>query len=779
MGSPRRLLQLAPVAIALATVAFFAPALAPGASFLSYDTGYIHAPLKRFVAEELAQGRFPAWNPYSGLGAPLVSGAIDAVQHPFNLLWLAAPFPLAFDLWVILSYVLAATGGWAWARTLGRTGAAAAAAALGFGLSGFLVGQASNASYVTAFAALPWMLAAATRWAASGAPGDLGRVALASALCAAAGDPQGWGFCVLVLPPYVALVRGEVGAVALRRGAGGVLASLAGAAPFILPVVLWMPHTSRVGALQPYDFERFNLHPIRLVELLVPGLFASSEGSYLNEAFRLYAGNRWTAYPWVPSVYLGAAPMVLAVAGAVRSRIARAVLLAAVVFTWMAMGHHAGFAQLARHLPVLSGFRYWEKMAVWTTMLVVVAASLGIDAVRGDAALARRAGRTSAALSAALVVLAAALWAWPAAGVRAVELPGARATAEALVANLSHGLLHAGLALALLGGACWFAARRPGRWAGVALACVVIVDVTAASRSAWNVTRVDPWRDPPLARGLRAADALPGVVTPFEARSDRWKRLPPWDGYLLWVSATLDAPWNVPFRVRNVRQYVGMVPARVEEYQRAVGSAPGPATGIWGIAWIVAPDLPAAAGQAGLPPPYRAVATDDDLPAFAVAMPHRPRAYVAEGVVPATPASALRFVVDPRSVTSGLTLVESAIPAGWRPGGGEARIVRDEPSVVEIETTVEAPALLVLNDADAPGWTAAIDGAAAPIAAANWMARGVWVPTGAHRVRFEYRTPGLREGWAVFLLGAAALVGWSLARRRRRVGGTEDRAARA
>jgi len=49
---------------------------------------------------------------------------------------------------------------------------------------------------------------------------------------------------------------------------------------------------------------------------------------------------------------------------------ARWMIAAAVVFLWVALGDHAGFAEIARQLPVIGSFRYWEKMVVWPTLFL-------------------------------------------------------------------------------------------------------------------------------------------------------------------------------------------------------------------------------------------------------------------------------------------------------------------------------------------------------------------------------------------------------------------------
>jgi len=71
----------------------------------------------------------------------------------------------------------------------------------------------------------------------------------------------------------------------------------------------------------------------------------------------------------------------------------------------------------------------------------------------------------------------------------------------------------------------------------------------------------------------------------------------------------------------------------------------------------------------------------------------------------------------------------------------------------------------VLNDAFAPGWTAAIDGRSAHIYPVNYLARGVWVEPGRHTLVFEYHTPLLRAGWLMFSLEFAAIACWFFMRR--------------
>jgi hypothetical protein len=174
----------------------------------------------------------------------------------------------------------------------------------------------------------------------------------------------------------------------------------------------------------------------------------------------------------------------------------------------------------------------------------------------------------------------------------------------------------------------------------------------------------------------------------------------------------------------------------------------------------------------GVPPPYRAVASDPELPAWLVELPHRPRAYLATAVDRATPEEAEAFARS--GGAGGGTVVEAPVPAGLQapPAGaadaGAVELVKDLPGDTALRVVAARSALLVLNDAFAPGWSALVDGRPAEIVRTNALVRGVWMTPGSHEVRFLYRTPGLAVGWALALAGAAGLGAWGLAERMRR-----------
>ncbi len=87
-----------------------------------------------------------------------------------------------------------------------------------------------------------------------------------------------------------------------------------------------------------------------------------------------------------------------------------------------------------------------------------------------------------------------------------------------------------------------------------------------------------------------------------------------------------------------------------------------------------------------------------------------------------------------------------------------ARIVSYDSQRVQIETQSDAPAILMLNDANYPGWRAFVNGRPASILPADYLFRGVIVPTGRATVEFDYAPASFRIGALISLASLVVLV---------------------
>jgi len=77
---------------------------------------------------------------------------------------------------------------------------------------------------------------------------------------------------------------------------------------------------------------------------------------------------------------------------------------------------------------------------------------------------------------------------------------------------------------------------------------------------------------------------------------------------------------------------------------------------------------------------------------------------------------------------------------------GEAEIMSDKQSRIEIETKSSDCSILLLADSFVPGWKAYIDGKETEILAANINQKAIVLPKGKHQVLFEYEPAGFKKG---------------------------------
>lgn len=757
-------LGLAVVSLAL----FFLPALTTSAQFLSRDAGRMHAPTKLHLGQSLAQGRLEQWNSFEAWGTPRLGNAVDAVLHPFNLL-LLWPFPVAFKLWTLLSFLGAWIGAFVWARRVGTSAISASVAGAAFALCGHLVSSSDNQTYLTAYATLPWLFAALDAFLERPGPGRLALVGAASALAASAGDPQSWGLAIAAAPLY-ALAFGSEGRP-LRRLAlavPAVAAAALAAAPAILPVLWWLPETMRFRASHLATKPMWDLAPLRLPELVVPHVFRHPQESLSSKILEAIGGGDFL--PWAESVYLGVSVVLLAAVGAWASRRARWFWLAALGATWMAMGSTGGFLQIARHLPVLTSFRYWEKLAIWPALFLSIAAALGLEAVATLPAARAWLARFAAAGAVGLGALLMATGWLPEAFVAFLGhlAPGAE---DELAANLRDGLLHAAsvcAVVALLAGVL----RSPQAVAAVPVAMLVVVLLDLGAANARAYLLFDPaivWPTSSFGERLQSSAGKPRALT-LAAQEVPWLQLPPRAAWSRSGARLVEPCWNVSYGFSSLYYYGALHPRRGADLSRHyLGNAALSevlSLGAWSLEYLIVPGTVDLERELGLKPPFPIVVEDEAPPSRLVAIPHRERAYLAEQVRSVDARGAWRWATrQPMAGTE--SVIEGAVPADYRPPKGTAAVVVDEAERVEVLVEADSRALLILNDQFAPGWTATVDGRPVAIEPANWMVRGVWVDSGRHVVAFRYRTPGLLEGFAIASAGALALGAWALLLRRR------------
>ncbi len=485
------------------------PVVTGARTFFIRDVFTTHLPLKAFGAEQLREGRIPAFNPAWGLGQPFRGNPNALPFYPGNLAYLVLPFWSAFGLHYALHWLIALAAMGALARGLGMSRAAVLVAAITYAGSGWMVSALTFYNLLAVAAWWPLVLLGAVHGGRRGIA--LGGIACGLALLG--GEPVA---AALGLVPLLVMAISRLGwrrgfLTAMAIGAVGFLIAL----PQVVALLRILPFTYRGShGMSTEQATQFTLHPFRLIEMLVP--FPYGRPTWLGR-FGIWAPSIVPVIPLFMSLYFGIVGFGLALA-ATRKRPAWAVLAACGLALAIFAGH--GGDLLVRLSFGL--FRYPEKFLLWFALAVPLLAGWGLELVlvggRLWARLAAAAGVLFVALAAGLRLLTPTVVAGASRGL-ATRLDGtARTEALALLSTQfsawTVALLASGLALAV---AAWVMYRKPS-WSGAALAALQILLLAQLAPLLVTDTTA-PYREPaPWAKRLGPGAAVLNSVMAF----------PPW-----------------------------------------------------------------------------------------------------------------------------------------------------------------------------------------------------------------------------------------------------------
>ena len=138
-----------------------------------------------------------------------------------------------------------------------------------------------------------------------------------------------------------------------------------------------------------------------------------------------------------------------------------------------------------------------------------------------------------------------------------------------------------------------------------------------------------------------------------------------------------------------------------------------------------------------------------------------PRAFVARNAeVVSTAADALARMSDPAFVPEDTALLLPTLVALPQSNAAPASVAFVESSAERVVLEATGPGLLVLTDANYPGWKATVDGEDTPIVATDIVFRGLALGPGKHTVVFTFAPSSVTFGLTVSLATAAL---WLLA----------------
>lgn len=353
-----------------------------GQIILCPDDGVIfNVPLRVAATQITLGGSLPLWNPYVFSGMPLLGTAQAGLLFPLNWFYLVFSAPVATNMMVVSTYMLAGLGAYLYARRSGASIAGSLVTSFAWQMGGVLIAQLAHINIVQVAAMLPWIL-----WALDGYGSGLGRkwgalLAVFIALQVFVGHQQTLAYSVLLVSAYAAATA-LANSEARRRylqSLAFIAAGLALAAVQILPTFELLRNSPRAAATYEF-FTSFSMPRRSVLTFLAPYILGGGDGRLFRAP---YVGPPYYA-EYIG--YAGLLTLMLAlVAVLLWKRDARTLFWAgaAAVCLLLALGGNLPFGlnRLIYHIPILNLFRVPARHLMEVNFALAVLAGRGLTAL--------------------------------------------------------------------------------------------------------------------------------------------------------------------------------------------------------------------------------------------------------------------------------------------------------------------------------------------------------------------------------------------------------------
>ena len=323
-------------------------------------------------------------------GMPLFGAAQAGVLFPLNWFYLFFSIPVATNLMMLSSYMLAALGAYLYARRSGSSIAGAALTSMVWQWSGFFLGQIGHTNILHTAAMLPWLLWAVDGYGTSGKRSRGLLLAVLVAIQLFAGHQQTFVYALLVVVAYAVVMwratkkqkesspQSQQPGTAYLWTLAFIAAGLALAAVQILPMAELLRNSMRASSSYSF-FTSFSLPPNLLWTFFAPYVYGGGDGQlfrapYVGPAFYgEYVG------------YVGVGTIALASLAVVLKRDVRTMFWAVVAIAGilLALGRFWPFHLYAviYYTPVLGLFRVPARHLMEVEFALAVLSGRGLTAV--------------------------------------------------------------------------------------------------------------------------------------------------------------------------------------------------------------------------------------------------------------------------------------------------------------------------------------------------------------------------------------------------------------
>ncbi len=262
-----------------------------------------------YYAQELKNNHFPIWNPHIGNGFPTFAEGQTGELYPLNfVLFRILPFPLAYNLTITFTLIIAATGAYLFCRSLKISRYSATFAGLIFSLGGFFVFHLQHHALIETASLLPWLFWATNEFINSKKIKFLLFISIFSSLQILSGFPQLAFYAEVSIALYVSLHSIFNKSAKLKPLILVVCAIILGlflASIQLLPSYEFLKLSTR-SANPGEILSQFPYLPKNLLQFLNPFIL----GSPKDGTYPLWQPGKWGIF-WESSAYIGVLPLIL------------------------------------------------------------------------------------------------------------------------------------------------------------------------------------------------------------------------------------------------------------------------------------------------------------------------------------------------------------------------------------------------------------------------------------------------------------------------------------
>lgn len=749
------------LAFGLLVVGVYADPLFFRRNFAGRDLAVYNLPMEKAMHDAYARLRLPLWMPEVSGGRPLLPNPNAGALYPVRPLLSVVPFPLAMRLFPVLHWIGAGIGVLVLLRSLGASAGASWIGAVTYVFSGVGVAEVFFPNLHPGMALLPWIVWASARSFARRST-KLFLLSLLYGVDFLAGDVFTIGMAIVSSALWIVLEteKREHAKELLLLAAALALAALL-AAPQILATALWIPETNR-GVLGMKLFESlfFSVHPLRLLELVVPFPFGANWALENTEVWG-WPVFRGKALGMFTTLYAGTFASIALVASrkarGVGFRFARVLFFGSFVVAGLPSLIPSAWEKFASPLPL----RNPEKFSVTIVFALALLAGLTFDRLRKLSPFSR----WPLAVGALIAAVAAVSALFPAAAGRAaIWLIGGQVSMVPVASRKLPGALAEG-------GLLWVATlvaidlvRRRSRPAlGVSLVILTLVPIAANRKIARLLNEEEIFSPTPFARFLQRADPHSAYRTlgesAYNAPSDLFTRYAESSGAYtdsqrrLW-NEHLPALWGrgtVFNRDFDSGDFARMQSLRVISFAAAGYTDSSPFFGSFALRWgIRVRDQEPLSG-------YRRFGGDwlqdwDEL------RDARPAIRIASSWIEES--GALPAVGSLARLKAGEIVLETGRRARGTSGGGIVHVFSNDPERLSVETVTSDPSWLFVLRGFWNYRTVLVDRRPVECVPAQIAFSAVPLPTGRHRIEWNEGMPGApvsRWGPVVYALGFSLL----------------------